>query len=74
LKEIAMNTALNASIETRLPKEYVSVGQQAVVGANESEFQPAYAPTRARANQLHRSRAALLSTQIDDGFRPFRVF
>jgi hypothetical protein len=33
-----------------------------------------YSPTRARTNQLHRSRAALMSAQIDDGFRPFRVF
>ena len=69
-----MNTALNASIENRLAKEFVSVVQQAVVVADEAAFQPAYAPTRARANQLHRSRAALMNTQIDDGFRPFRVF
>jgi hypothetical protein len=74
LQEIAMNTALNASIENRLAKEYVSVGQQVVVGTPESGFQSAYVPARARLNQLNQSRAAILNTQIDDGFRPFRVF
>jgi hypothetical protein len=69
-----MNTALNASIENRPAKEYVSVGQQAVVAANESRMQPTSALARATANQLHRSRAGILNTQIDDGFRPFRVF
>jgi hypothetical protein len=74
LQEIAMNTALNASIENRFAIEFVSAGRRAVVGTNESGFQPAYAPVHASAKQLHRSRAALTSTQIDDGFRPFRVF
>jgi hypothetical protein len=74
LKEIVMNSAVNAYIENRLAKEFVSFGQQVVVGTPESGFQPAYAPAYARANQLHRPRAALMNTQIDAGFRPFRVF
>jgi hypothetical protein len=74
LQEIAMNTTPNASIENRLAKEYVSVGQQVVVDTHESGFQSAYVTARARLNQLNQSRAAILNTQIDDGFRPFRVF
>jgi hypothetical protein len=74
LKEIVMNTVLNGAIEKRLAKDYRAVVQQAVVEPSESGLRWEYSPTRARTNQLHRSRAALMSAQIDDGFRPFRVF
>jgi hypothetical protein len=73
LKEIAVNTALNASIENGPTQESVSLAQQAL-GTHEWTLQPAYALTRASSIQLNRSRVALLNTQIDDGFRPFRVF
>jgi hypothetical protein len=69
-----VNTNSNAYIENRLAQEFVSVGQRAVVRAHESAYQPAYTPSHAGTNRVHRSRPELLNAQIDDGFRPFRVF
>jgi hypothetical protein len=69
-----MKTALSASIETRIAKEFVLLGQRAVLGTDESALPSAYAAVRARSKQLNRSRAALVNSRIDDGFRPFRVF